>query len=40
MTQLPMVTWIRFVVWLLIGGVIYWGYGSRHSRLNTEAPTA
>lgn len=37
MTQLPAVTWIRFVVWLLIGGVIYWGYGRTHSRLNATA---
>ena len=37
MVQLPMVTWIRFVVWLVIGGVIYWSYGRRHSRMAARA---
>ncbi len=31
MLGLPLETWIRFVVWLLIGLVIYWGFGRRHS---------
>lgn len=33
MVQLPMVTWIRFVVWLALGLVIYWLYGYQRSRL-------
>jgi APA family basic amino acid/polyamine antiporter len=33
MVQLPMVTWIRFVVWLGIGAVIYFSYGYKRSRL-------
>jgi len=39
MIKLPMVTWIRFFVWLAIGGVLYFMYGVRHSRLRkgTEA---
>lgn len=37
MVQLPMVTWIRFVVWLVIGGVIYFFYGRRRSRLAPDA---
>src|SRR5437773_11936345 len=33
MTYLPGLTWVRFGFWLLIGFVIYWLYGYRHSRL-------
>jgi basic amino acid/polyamine antiporter, APA family len=32
-TGLPVVTWIRFGVWLLVGLCIYLGYGRRRSRL-------
>jgi APA family basic amino acid/polyamine antiporter len=32
MLSLPRLTWIRFVVWLLIGMIIYFFYGIRHSR--------
>ncbi|MFN2456285.1 MAG: amino acid permease [Pyrinomonadaceae bacterium] len=33
MLSLPVLTWIRFFVWLAIGLAIYFGYGVRHSRL-------
>ena len=33
MKDLPATTWIRFVVWLGVGLVIYAAYGYRHSRL-------
>ncbi|MHB1565957.1 MAG: amino acid permease [Acidiferrobacter sp.] len=33
MTNLPVLTWIRFVVWLVIGLVVYFTYGRRHSVL-------
>jgi APA family basic amino acid/polyamine antiporter len=34
MTALPAVTWIRFIVWLLIGFVVYFFYGIKHSLLH------
>lgn len=33
MISLPAITWIRFIVWLLIGLVIYFIYSYRHSKL-------
>jgi amino acid transporter len=33
MTELGMTNWIRFGIWLLLGGVVYRVYGFRHSRL-------
>jgi APA family basic amino acid/polyamine antiporter len=33
MKDLPETTWIRFVVWLVIGLVIYGTYGYKHSRV-------
>jgi APA family basic amino acid/polyamine antiporter len=41
MKDLPLGTWVRFVVWLAVGMIIYGGYGYRHSRLRRgEAPPA
>lgn len=34
MFKLPGATWIRFVVWLFIGFIIYFMYGYKHSALN------
>ena len=36
MVNLPLLTWIRFVVWLVIGLVIYFCYGRFHSKLRVE----
>ncbi|MFA5839822.1 MAG: amino acid permease [Candidatus Margulisiibacteriota bacterium] len=33
MTGLPMITWYRFVIWLVLGLLIYFIYGYRHSEL-------
>ncbi|MEU8245081.1 amino acid permease [Nonomuraea sp. NPDC048916] len=35
MINLPVETWLRFVVWMLIGAVLYFTYGHRHSRVAT-----
>lgn len=35
MLNLSVLTWIRFVVWLLVGFATYFGYGYRHACLGT-----
>ena len=41
MVNLSVVTWLRFVVWLVIGFAIYFGYGYRQALLGTgELPDA
>ena len=37
MLSLPVITWVRFLVWLDIGIFIYWFYGRVHSPLADEA---
>jgi APA family basic amino acid/polyamine antiporter len=42
MFSLPIETWVRFIVWLIIGLAIYFLYSVRHSRLRQgidEGPT-
>jgi APA family basic amino acid/polyamine antiporter len=36
MTKLPLESWIRFIVWLVLGHVVYAAYGYRHSLLRRE----
>ena len=36
MLNLPAATWIRFLVWMAIGLVVYFLYGANHSRLVTD----
>ena len=40
MLSLPVLTWVRFLVWLDIGILIYWFYGRRHSPLADHAEQA
>jgi basic amino acid/polyamine antiporter, APA family len=38
MSELGVTNWMRFAVWLAIGLIIYFSYGSRKSRLNHTVP--
>jgi APA family basic amino acid/polyamine antiporter len=33
MSYLPVDTWYRLLIWLLIGFLIYFGYGRSHSKV-------
>jgi APA family basic amino acid/polyamine antiporter len=37
MTGLPGITWIRFIVWLVIGLGVYFTYSFRHSQLHKRS---
>src|SRR5689334_13147367 len=36
MLNLPTATWIRFLIWMAIGFVVYFVYSAKHSRLATD----
>lgn len=38
MVSLDGLTWVRLAVWLVIGLVVYFGYGRHHSRLQNNRP--
>ena len=38
MFQLHWETWLRFVVWLIIGLIIYFVYSRKHSLMNPDSP--
>lgn len=36
MFHLPMLTWVSFVIWMIIGLIVYFAYSKKHSRLAAE----
>jgi APA family basic amino acid/polyamine antiporter len=40
MVGLPLITWLRFFVWLTIGLGIYASFGQRHSVVEAGEPIA
>lgn len=36
MLQLPAITWKRFGIWLVLGLILYFAYGAKHSRLRNQ----
>ncbi len=39
MINLPAITWLRFIIWALVGFLIYFLYGQKHSTLNRQPPS-
>ena len=40
MLSLTVMTWVRFLVWLDLGMILYWFYGRTHSQLADKAEAA
>lgn len=36
MTGLPNITWVRFIIWLVVGLIVYFTYGIRNSELHKQ----
>jgi APA family basic amino acid/polyamine antiporter len=36
MASLPAATWLRLIVWLIVGMAVYFGYGRHHSRVQAR----
>jgi basic amino acid/polyamine antiporter, APA family len=39
MSELGITNWLRFIIWLIIGLLLYFTYGSKHSRLRKNSST-
>jgi APA family basic amino acid/polyamine antiporter len=37
MYNLPGITWLRLIAWLVLGMIIYFGYSRKHSRVQQAA---
>ncbi|WP_432979027.1 amino acid permease [Dactylosporangium sp. CA-233914] len=40
MLNLPVITWVRFLVWMALGLILYFAYGMRRARLSTARSEA
>jgi APA family basic amino acid/polyamine antiporter len=40
MVGLPHDTWIRLIIWLVLGLIVYFAYGKKHSKLGREVAPA
>jgi APA family basic amino acid/polyamine antiporter len=40
MAGLPADTWIRLIVWLILGFIVYFAYGKSHSHLSRGIGTS